>query len=190
MAQDWDIRPRSDTCNHCGQPFQDGQTYVSALVFGAEGYVRADSHEACWADLPAGSAREAGAQAGLLPGFAGDGRAYSTWRSVFRAPPPPEEEAIRKETAESLLRKLMETENEANRNIIYILAVMLERKRTLAERAVENREDGMTLRIYEHRKTKETFVVPEPHLQLDQLESVQAQVVAMLDGHGPGAEHA
>jgi len=190
MAQDWDIRPRSDACSHCGQAFQDGQTYVSSLVFGEEGYVRADCHEACWADIVARPAEEAGAKAGLLPGFAGNGRAYSTWRSVFRMPLPPEEEALKKETAESLLRKLMETESEENRNIIYILAVMLERKRVLAERAVERREDGATLRIYEHRKTKETFVVPEPHLQLDQLESVQAQVIGMLDGHNPDPEHA
>jgi hypothetical protein len=114
--------------------------------------------------------------------------AFSRWHSVFRMPPPPEEEALKKETAESLLRKLMESEEESNRNIIYILAVMLERKRILVERGVEHREDSTVLRVYEHRKTRETFVIPEPHLQLDQLESVQAEVVGMLDGQGRGAE--
>jgi hypothetical protein len=192
MAQDWDIRPRSDVCTHCSQTFQDGQSYVSALVPGPEGYQRVDYHEACWSDLSGRPGPQAPAvaaaggdnpQADLFPQAGNSGAAFSVWRSIFRLPPPPEEEALKKETAESLLRKLMESDDAANRNIIYILAVMLERKRLLVERAVERRDDNTTLRVYEHRKTRETFVIPEPNLQLNQLETVQAEVIAMLDGH-------
>ena len=50
----------------------------------------------------------------------------------------------------------------------------------------ETREDGLLVRIYEHRKTGETFLIPEPRLRLDQLEDVQRQVVTMLGGKPPG----
>ncbi|MBM4148063.1 MAG: hypothetical protein FJ224_03365 [Lentisphaerae bacterium] len=165
MAQDWDIRPRSDTCTHCAQPFLDGQAYMSGLSADETGYRRGDYHEACWNDL--GESRP---------------RCFSLWRSVFRAPPPEPDEPLKRENAESLLRKLIEQEDAAHRNVIYILAVMLERKRVFVERAVERKEDGATMRLYEHRKTKETFLISEPHLRLDELETVQAEVIAMLDG--------
>jgi hypothetical protein len=165
MAQDWDIKSRSERCRRCDAEFADGQAFVSALCFGEEGYSRADYHEACWSE-----------------GSAGGPTPFSVWRGVFRLPPPPAEEALKKETAESLLRKLMEKEDPTQRYAIYILAVMLERKRIFAERGVEQREDGLTIRVYEHKKTKETFLVPEPHLRLDQLEEVQTQVLALLGG--------
>jgi hypothetical protein len=169
MAQDWDIKSRSECCRRCNAEFADGQVFISALSFGEEGYSRADYHEACWSE-----------------GTGGAPVPFSVWRGVFRLPPPPAEEPLKRETAESLLRKLMEKEDPSQRYAIYILAVMLERKRIFAERGVEQREDGLTIRVYEHKKTKETFLVPEPHLRLDQLEEVQTQVLALLGGSKSG----
>ena len=169
MAQDWDIRPRADVCAVCERPFEDGQTYVSARTFGEEGYGRADHHGQCWTEPEASSPSPP----------------FSVWRGVFRAPPPPEEEVLKKETAESLLRTLVEEEDARHANVIYILAVMLERKRLLVERDVEMRDDGQMIRVYEHRKTGETFLVPEPNIRIDQLEEVQDQVIAMLGGEKP-----
>jgi hypothetical protein len=164
MAQDWDIKPRSSGCHDCETPFVDRQVCYSMLRFEPEGYQRRDLCESCW-----NAARE---RAGR----------YSSWQGVYRAPPEKPEPAVRKETAESLLRRLMEDPEEAAANVMFILAVMLERNRTLVERATQNRDDGTRLRIYEHRRTGETFVVPEPVLQLDQLEQVQREVVDMLGG--------
>lgn len=73
-------------------------------------------------------------------------------------------------------------DDEPNIGVIYILAVMLERKRILVERDVKTCDDGSILRIYEHKKSGETFLVTEPHLQLDKLEEVQMQVVELLGG--------
>lgn len=164
MGQDWDIKPRSDVCQACQQAFQDKDAYFSALMFGQEGYARADYHAACWPSV----------QASAAP--------YSQWQGIYRLPPPAAEEPLKKETAESLLRKLMEEENPENGNVIYILAVMLERSKTFVEQDVQSREDGSLLRVYEHRKTGETFLIPDPGLRLDQLEPVQEQVMAMLGG--------
>ena len=100
-------------------------------------------------------------------------------------PPPPPEEALKKETAESLLRQLIEKEDPAHANTIYILAVMLERRRILVERDVQIREDGSKLRVYEHKKTGEMFLILDPELKLAELELVQEEVVIMLGGKPP-----
>jgi hypothetical protein len=76
----------------------------------------------------------------------------------------------------------MEDNDSEHRNVIYILAVMLERKRILVERDVQRDEGEITLRIYEHRETGESFLVPDPRLGFDALESLQEEVIAMLGG--------
>jgi hypothetical protein len=64
-------------------------------------------------------------------------------------------------------------------NARYILALMLERKRLLKE--VETKEaDGGLTRIYEHVKTGELFIIPDPQLRLDQMAEVQSQVAELL----------
>jgi len=168
MAQDWDIKSRGEVCHKCERPFEDKQHYFSALVFGKDGYERADYCFLCWHDIKA------------------DASPYSAWRGTFHVPPPPKEEALKKETAESLLREFMSGDDPSRKNVIYILAVMLERRRTLVERDVRKKEDGELLRVYEHRRTGETFIVPDPRLELDKLEEVQKEVIDMLGGPQAG----
>jgi hypothetical protein len=47
---------------------------------------------------------------------------------------------------------------------------------------VKKTEDGLKLRIYEHKKTNQSFMVIDPELKLDELEHVQEHVVALLSG--------
>ncbi len=166
MTQDWDIKPRSEACSTCKTAFVDRAPYFSCLVFGAEGYARQDYCEPCWAKHSQG-----------------EGARYSVWQGIFRSPPPPAEEALKKETAESLLRKLIEEQDPARQEVIFILAVMLERKKILVERDVQV-QDGVTTRVYEHKQSGETFVIRDPRLDLGALGAVQAQVVALLGGGG------
>ncbi len=162
--QDWDIKSRTDLCGVCQKFFEDQEVFFSRLYFGTEGYMRYEYCPRCW-DLVE------------------DKDVGSFWKSIFIVPPPPEnKEPVQKETAESLLRRLVETDDTTIRNTIYILAVMLERKRILQEQHVETRADGIKIRVYEHKKTNETFLIPDPVLQLRQLEMVQEEVVAMLSG--------
>jgi len=165
MSQDWDIKPRGESCADCTTAFTDKQPYFSMLAFkDGEGYRRADFCDKCW------------------PAHQQEATPASSWQGTFRLPPPPPEEALKKETAEHLLRRLMQDEDDTRVNVIYILAVMLERKRILIERDIQHKEDGTTIRVYEHRSTGETFLIPEPYLHLDQLEEVQTEVVTMLGG--------
>jgi len=77
------------------------------------------------------------------------------------------------------LRRYMTESDEGHANARYILALMLERKRLLKQ--IEAKEDihGRTL-VYEHVKTGEVFIVPDPGLRMDQVEAVQNEVAALL----------
>ncbi|HEX8311224.1 MAG TPA: hypothetical protein VF614_07910, partial [Chthoniobacteraceae bacterium] len=107
---------------------------------------------------------------------------YSFWRSKFETPPPATSETLGKQTAEDLLRHYMEENSPQHTNTRYILALMLERKRQLKQIDAKE-EDGRTTLIYEHVKTGEVFLIPDPQLRLEQIADVQAQVAELL---GPG----
>jgi hypothetical protein len=105
----------------------------------------------------------------------------SHWQGVYEAPPPVTE-AIQKDTAETLLRKIIEQNDPQHAPAGYILAVMLERKRILKVKEQVVR-DGQRIFIYEQPKTGDVFTIADPNLRLDQLELVQRDVAALLE-HG------
>ncbi len=157
----WSVRKCSNECAKCGRAFADKEKLMSKLTFDEGQYVRLDLCKACWDK---------------------DDPGLSSWETSYIVPPPPQEEAVKKENAESLLRKLMAKEDEEDLNAIFILTVMLERKKILVERDTQKTDDGRKLRIYEHKKTNESFMVIDPELKLDELEQVQDEVVVLLGG--------
>lgn len=166
MAQEWNIRPRGHVCSICMQPLEDKKPCVSALRGAGETYERLDCHVPCW------------------KGLARDWEPFSVWEGDYEAPAPvsAKNEPVKKETAEGLLRRLITLEDPAMQNAMYVLAVMLERGKQLIERDAKPHESGGILRVYEHKKSGDTFVVLDPRLRLDQLGEVQQQVVALLSG--------
>ena len=64
----------------------------------------------------------------------------------------------------------------------YILAVMLERKRLLKIKE-QFRREGRRIFVYEQPGTGDIFTIPDPDLQLNQLEDVQRDVADLLE-HG------
>lgn len=164
----WQIKRRSDLCAGTNEPFADKEEIMTRLLFKDGEYVREDYRLAWW--------NEHKPDHGL-----------SAWKSIFRVPPPPTE-VVKKENAETLLRKLVAKEDADDINAIYILAVMLERKKILAEKDVQIREDQTKVRVYEHKKTGETFLVIDPELKLAEIEKVQEAVVGLLGGKPPKTE--
>ena len=161
MTQDWTIQHRSDRCAATGRPFEPGEHFHTLLYYDQAGYRREDLCEEAF------RARNDNVQP------------YSMWRSKFEPPPPPAPEAIGRQTAEDLLRRYMGEPSPQHAAARYLLAAMLERKKLLKE-VETRREDGAVTRIFEHTKTGEVFIVPDPQLRLDQLESVQEEVSALL----------
>jgi hypothetical protein len=166
---EWDIQPRSPACTACRQPFADKQPYHTLLSFGGAGYERRDLCGGCFRSAP---------RQGVL----------SYWQGEYRLPAPPPPEPIQKDTAEMLLRKLCESNDPSQAAAKYILAVMLERKRILRHRDTTHGEDGMDLMVYEHAQTGESFLVPDPHLRLDELAHVREQVAELLGPKRNGAD--
>lgn len=159
--ENWRVQKCAQACSECEREFKDREVLFSKLVFDEGEYVRLDLCTECW------DAEDPG---------------LSSWKTTFIVPPPPQEEAVKKENADSLLRKLIAKENAEDLNAIFILTVMLERKKILVERDVQTTEGGRKLRVYEHKKTNESFMVIDPELKLSELESVQEEVVVLLGG--------
>lgn len=171
MAHDWNIRARGHVCGACNSPFADKKPCVSVLRSAQDGgYERLDYCTACWrAQTP---------PEGLI----------SVWEGTYEAPVKVEkEEIVKRESAESLFRRLVVLEDPAMQSIVYVLAVMLERGKRLVERGKRPHESGGILRIYEEKATGDSFVVLDPRLKLDQIAKVQEDVVALLSGTHPTA---
>lgn len=165
MSQEWNIRSRGHVCTICGKPLVDKTPVVSALKEVADGYERFDCHPECW------KTRE------------DPWEPFSQWDGVYLAPVKEvREEPLKKEDAGELLRQLVTLDDPAMKNVVYVLAVMLERSRILVERDSKIQPDGTIRRVYEDRKQGDTFVILDPRLRLDNIEEVQRQVVALLSG--------
>jgi hypothetical protein len=164
---EWNIQSRASACEACAQPFLDKQP-LHTLLFDerAEHLRRMDVCEACWKNQFSDGARE-------RKGF------ISHWQGLFELPPPVVD-PIQKETAETLLRKLIEQNDPRYGPAGYILAVMLERKRILKVREQIVRDGGRVF-IYEQPRTGDVFTITDPALRLDQLEAVQRDVAQLLE---------
>jgi len=160
---DWTIQGRADRCTVTGEPFAEGEYFYTLLFDEKTGFRREDVSEQAWKDRASDAPQP-----------------FSFWRSKFELPPPAPPEALGKQTAEDLLRRYMAEPAPQHANVRYILAAMLERKRLLKEVETRRGEDGSLTRFYEHAKTGELFVVPDPQLRLDELEQVQIEVVSLL----------
>ncbi|MGN6553896.1 MAG: hypothetical protein ACTHLW_09260 [Verrucomicrobiota bacterium] len=167
VITEWNIQSRGHGCEACGKTFTDKESYHTALFDGKADFRRSDFCVPCW------QARWANSGAG--------GDFISCWHGIYEAPLPPTE-TIKKETAETLLRKLIELNDPKYMPAGYILAVMLERKRLLKVKE-QLKRDGQRIFIYEHPKTGDIFTIADPDLRLDQLQEVQRDVAHLLE-HG------
>ena len=165
---EWNIQSRAHACETCGHPFVDRQTFHTLLFDERAGLRRMDVCKTCWGNENTTSLRD---HKGFL----------SYWHGVYEAPTP-RVDPIQKDTAESLLRKLIAQNDPQHAPAAYILAVMLERKRLLKikEQITVN---GRRVFVYEQPKTGDLFTIADPDLKLDQLAAVQHDVANLL-AHG------
>ena len=161
LANDWPIKHRADACARTERPFQPGEQFYTLLFREGEGFRREDLSEEAWA------ARNENI------------RPFSFWKMRYESPPAAPPEALGKENAEDILRRLLAENDPSNANASYVLAVMLERKRVLKQIKTDQTGDRPVL-IYEHGKTGDVFIVPDVRLRLDELEHVQAEVSQLL----------
>jgi hypothetical protein len=165
LNETWHLRSRARQCSATSTPFIEGQPIITAIFPDPEssGYLRKDFLEEAW--------KQRGAE---------DETPFSSWRTTYSPILTTENtHAVTKQGAEELLRSLCEEDQEHTENTRYILALMLERQKLLRETDSQPTA-GSTLRIYEHRKTGEVFIVKDPNIPLDQVEKIQEEVILLL----------
>jgi len=171
ITQEWNIQSRSLQCAVTGRPFEKGERLYSALYWREGQYQRVDLCADAW------KARNDNIEP------------LSAWQTEFVPPPPPAPEALKKDDAESLLRRLVAENVPTTRNARYILALMLERKKVL--RQIERkREEGTNVLVYEHIPSGEVWLIEDPGLKLGELSAVQEEVAHLLGAGEPAPAEA
>jgi hypothetical protein len=161
LTNEWPIKHRADVCARTGRAFEPGEQFYTLLFREGDNFRREDLSEEAWTQR----------NENIQP--------FSFWKSRYEPPPAEPPEALAKESAEELLRRLLAENSPTTANACYVLAVMLERKRVLKQVKTEKTEDPPVL-VYEHTKTGDVFIVPEARLRLDELEQVQSEVAQQL----------
>jgi hypothetical protein len=161
IPQEWNIQSRAQQCAVSGRAFEKGERVYSALYWREGQYQRLDLCADAW------NARNENIEP------------VSAWQTDFVPPPPPAPETLRKDDAESLLRRLIAENASGARNARYILALMLERKKVL--RQIERRrQEGGSILVYEHLPSGEVWLIEDPGLKLGELNAVQDEVAHLL----------
>jgi hypothetical protein len=167
LPEAWSIKTRAHQCALTDIKFEDQQEFYTAIFPDPEasGYLRMDFSLDAWKNRPEELKKP-----------------FSFWKNTYEAAVMENKtEVVTKESAEELLSRLIEEDQENTENARYILAVMLERKKLLKETDKQPTPNGI-LRIYEHRKSGEVYIVLDPNIPLDQVERVQKEVSELLDG--------
>ena len=166
MKEPWSIKSRARECAGSERVFEDGEAIHAAIFPDPEssGYLRKDFCEEAW--------KERGEDSEVP---------FSHWKTVFKLPVAEEKaEDVVEEDPETLLRRLVEEEEEHTEKARYILAVMLERQKLLRETDTQTLPSGI-LRVYEHRKTGDVFIIKDPQIALADVEKVQEEIRELLD---------
>src|SRR5205809_2910005 len=173
LQQNWNIKSRAHECARTARPFEEGEPFLTAIYFDTETgeFIRRDVSMDAWAEEMA------------------ERTPIAYWRTDYEKPQPApaKPEIATKESAESLLRRLSEEDQEHTEHARYILTLMLERKKLLVPKEKKHTESGIML-LYEHRKTGEVFIIRDPELRLDEIEAVQEEVALLLGFATPGAD--
>lgn len=175
MQANWNIKSRAHECSRTNRPFEEGERFYTAIYFdtGSGEFQRRDVAESVWAEELA------------------ERKPFSYWKAEYVRPESmkPKVEITGRESAEDLLRRFIEEDEEHTEHARYILALMLERKKQLVPKETKETEHGKTI-IYEHRKSGEVYIIKDPELRLDELAMVQDEVAMLLGFGGPAAEAA
>lgn len=154
----WNISKISNSCYKSNELFDDNETVISELVFENGIFERRDYKYQC---------------------FNTNNQSLSSWKTIFKLQKP-KEEIIKKDSIEDLLRKKISLECNDSINIIFILAILLERKKVLIEKSFFFDDDNKKIRIYEHKKTNESFTIIDPQLSLNEIEPLKEEVFDLI----------
>lgn len=172
----WNLKSRAHECARTGRPFTEKEVFHTAIYFDkvTGEFQRRDVGLDVWEEEIA------------------ERKPFSFWKTEYQPPGGDARAKIEiasRESAESLLRRLVEEDEPESENARYILALMLERKKILVPKEVKHTEQGKMV-LYENRKSGEVYIIRDPELRLDEMGQVQDEVAMLLGFGGPAAEAA
>ena len=165
LANDWSIKHRADACAATGRAFAEGENFYTLLFREGEGFRRQDLSEEAWQQRNENM------------------RPFSFWRSTYE---PPSDRSSG-DVAERERGRAFSPSGHGSRR--------RERQRLLRPRGDARAEESLkadrkskmatagSVLIYEHAKTGDVFIVPDPQLHLDELEPVQTEVASLLQSN-------
>lgn len=167
LNMDWNIQQPSKICTNCRSIFSDKDAFHSFLKLQGEEVHRQDYCEICYGGVK-DTVRSGGDQA--------------YWKGKFRVIlPAVKEDPIKKDKVEYLLRRYLAGDVQEHKKICYLLTVMLERKRVLKSlKTIVDDKSGNKILVYEHTKTGESFLIPDPCLAINEIPELQKQVQELL----------
>lgn len=168
FGESWHIKSRAHHCVVTGKNFADGEVIMAAIVPDPEssGWLRKDYSLEGWEQRNAV-----------------EGEEFSQWKTVYKAPVAHERVEVTKESPIDLLRRMVDEDEEHTETVRFILAVMLERQKILVEKDTQTVPSGI-LRVYEHRKEGDVFLIRDPNVALDEVEAMQQEVIDLLENQG------
>ncbi len=181
MKKEWQVKDVSKTCCRCGREFADRQPYHSMLVIHPDDLVtlvsvRSDACQECWPQVR----QEIDANAaGAVERF--------QWRAVYQKSAPVDRGGVRKGRAEALLQYLREHGGESDRrgkNLLFAIAVTLERKRVLVPCPGEGDAGGGPVLLYRHARGEDTFLVERPVDIGQDKDYINETIRGIVDGQG------
>ena len=181
LITEWNIQSRGHGCEVCGRTFADKESYHTLLVDEKPDFRRSDVCATCW---PAKFADAPIARRVSFP----IGRAFMRPRRRVT-------EAIQKDTAETLLRKLIEQNDPAPRPRRLHPRRHARTQTHLQGEGTDSSATASAFSFTNIPRPATSSPSPIPNLRLDQLEDVQRDVAALLE-HGlnppapPSAENA
>jgi hypothetical protein len=165
FGESWHIKSRAHQCAVTGTSFVDGEPIIAAIFPDPEssGWLRRDYSLAGWSQRVMDQEEK-----------------FSHWKTIYHAPVAQDKAEVSPESPLDLLRRLVDEDEEHTDKVRFILAVMLERQKILVEKDAQQVPSGI-LRVYEHRKEGDVFLIRDPNVALDQVEEVQQEVIALLE---------
>ncbi len=174
MVENYSIKSRAHRCHLTEQEFVTDQPFIAAIFPDPEssGYLRLDYSLEAW------DSRDES-----------EPKPFSFWRSHYKPPVKEEKAEVTPHDPETLFAKLVEDDEEHTENARFILAAMLERRKIIRETDTQQLPTGL-LRIYEHRKLGDVYIIKDPQIALADVDSIQEEVQQLLDPEAYATTHA
>lgn len=161
MAVDWDVTKTTHACSVSGRPLEEGETYFSALQDEGKQFVRYDFSPEAWAECDKAAF-------------------FSYWRTTVRPAAEKRRLVIDVEAFYIFFSQLVGSDEDHRQLFLYLVALILVRKRVLRLEAIEKTPEGEFLALYD-RRAENDVRVRVPDATDDELREAQASLDQIFD---------